>query len=213
MAITFRHIIDKTYFFLREEAKFFSSSEVYSIIQNDAFKRIAEDVDYPKANASSVMGSGEYVVSTPVDFIKIDQNWNPTFKDTAGTRDLDPTTSISRSTILTATPGTPQQYTEWNETQFVIYPPSTSGTIVLPYVKNPTTLSSDTDTNELTENCYMAAVYYTVQECMMKDNDDRAGYWESKYNAEVGRLRKRFNEKYEVGFDVTPDRDYIREPS
>jgi len=212
MAITKRHIIDKVYFFLREEAKFFTSSTVYSIIENDAFRRIAEDIDYPKTNASSVMGSGEYIVSAPINFLKIDQNWNPTFKDYGGTRDLEPTTAISRATILTATPGTPQEYTEWNQTQFAIHPPSTSGTIVLPYVMNPTTLSGDADTNELTEDCYMAAVFYTLQECMMKDNDQRAGYWESKYNSEIGRLRKRFNEKYEVGFNIVPKRDYLREP-
>jgi len=211
MAITKRHIIDKTYFFLRQEVKFFSSSEVYSVIENDAFRRIAEDIDYPKANYSSVLSSGEYIVSSPADFLKIDQNWSPVFKDAAGTRDLTPTTSISRATLLSATPGSPQEYTEWNETQFAIHPPSTSGICVLPYVKNPSMLSGDSDTNELTENCYMAAVYYTVQECMMKDNDPRAQYWEGKYNAEIGRLRKRFNEKYEVGFDMTPARDYLRE--
>lgn len=211
MAITFRHIIDKTMFYLRKEAKFFSSSEVYSIIQNDAFRRVAEDIDYPRTSYSAVLSSGEYIVSAPSDFIKFDQNWEPTFEDSASTRDLKPSTDISRSTILTATPGTPSSYGEWSEKQIFIHPPSTSGTIVIPYVKQPTVLSSDTDTNELTEDCYMAAIYWTVKDCMDKDNDARFQVWEARYNAETQRLRKRFNEKFEVSYNIAPERDYLRE--
>jgi hypothetical protein len=81
MPITRLDIFNNVNFFLKKENKFFTSSDVLTIINRDAFRRIAEDVMYPRASYSGALTSGAYLISTPADFIKIANNANITFKD------------------------------------------------------------------------------------------------------------------------------------
>jgi len=213
MPIDRRYIFNKVNFLLKQENKFFTSSEIHMLIGVDSFRRIAEDINYPKTNFSSYVASGVWSVSSPSDFIKVDATSEVTFQDSSDTYKLDPEikTNIGRANILTATPGTPSNYFMESESKIGIYPPSTSGCIVVPYVSHPTSLSSDTDTNELTEQAYMAAAYWTVHECFLKDNDEkRAGKYEIKYLGEIKRLNKRFGDLYEVPHDIQPDEDYTQ---
>jgi hypothetical protein len=210
--ITRKDIFDKVAFFLKKENKFFTSADVLSIINRDAMGRIAEDLMYPKTSYSTYVASGTYLISTPADFIKVDGNANVVFEDSNGIRDLWPKDKheIGQAEILNATPGTPGTYFLESESKMGIYPPSTSGNIVIPYVKRPTSLSADTDTNELTERCYMAAVYWTVQECLITDSDDRFQGFYQMYDKEIGRLKDGYRRMLEVPKDLKPHRSYLR---
>ncbi|HEY6022211.1 MAG TPA: hypothetical protein VIY48_20790 [Candidatus Paceibacterota bacterium] len=213
MTVTYRDIWDKVSFYTKSEHKFFTSAEINSIITEDAFNRIAEEVGYPKANYSSYLTSGEWSVSSPSDFIKVDQDSQVTYKDATNTAVLTPTEqfAIGRDNILTATPGTPEHYFLESDTKIGIYPPSTSGCVVIPYVKRPTVMSSgDISTNELTERCYMAAVYWTVSELLIKDSDERASLFLDKYNAEIERLKSQYNMMLEIRRDMKPHKSYIQ---
>ena len=211
MTITYKNVFDKVMVYLKNEGKFFTSSEVKTIINQDAFNRIAEEVKFPKTNFSSYLASGEWQVSTPANFICVDPNSQVTYKDGSNTYRVTPKNQveIGRENVLTATPGTPERYFMDNDTLIGIYPPSTSGCIVVPYVHRPTVMSSDTDSNELTERCYMAAVYFTVAECFNKDSDERAEKYDSKFWSEINRLKGQYNLMYEIRRDVFPHRDYV----
>lgn len=210
MAITLKHIFDKTMFFLKKESKFFTSSEVKNIIAIDSFRRIAEEIGYPKDNHIVVLTSGSWIVSTPIDFIKIDVNSEGTYYDGKNITKITPKeqTEIGREEILSATPGIPENFFLESESKIGVYPPSTSGQVIVPYVKHPTIMSSDTDTNQLTEKCYMAAVYWTVAECFMKDSDERYTIFKTHYENEVTRLKGQYNTLINSPKDIHPHEDY-----
>jgi hypothetical protein len=210
--ITRSDIFNKVSWFLKKENKFFSSSDVLTIINRDAFRQIAKEVMYPRTTYSGYLTSGSYNISTPVDFIKVDSNANVVFQDGAGTRDLYPKDKheIGLAEIYTATPGVPGQYYMENESKIGIYPPCTSGNFVIPYVKRPTDLSSDSDTNELTERCYMAAVYWTVGECMLTDSDERFQGFRQLYDKEIRDLKDQYRRMLEIPKDIRPNRRYTR---
>ena len=213
MAIDRLKIFNKVNFFLREENSFFTSNEIHQTIGVDAQRRISEDIDFPKTNVSIFMTSGVYTVSMSSNFIKVDATSNPTFEDKNGIIDLEDArkTNIGRANILKATAtATPSQYFMENESTVGIFGRSTSGCIVVPYVKAATSLSSDTDTNEITENTYMAAVYWTLSEMFGKDNDqDRAAKYVTLYDKEINRLEGRYGEMYEIDKDLSPDVRYL----
>ena len=211
MAIDRAHIFNKVMFFLKKESAFFTSSEVHMAIGVDAPRQVARDLNFPKTDYSGAVSSGVWQVTMPSNFLKLDSNAKPTFKDSTTIRDLAPKsqTNIGRANILNATPGTPQNYFMKSETVMGLYPPSTSGTIVVPYVKAPTSLSSDTDTNALTENAYMAMAYYVVGECMLKDGDTRTSDYYALYEREVKRLKRQYGELFEEDIDMMPDEDYL----
>ncbi len=209
---TRKNIFDKVNFYLKQENKFFTSSEIHLSI-NDAFRRIAEDIDYPKTNYSSYMTSGQWSVSTPADFLKIDKNSQITYESTSGSVNILKSklqTDIGRDYIMTKSPSIPESYFEESESKIGVYPSSTSGCLVIPYVKAPTALSSDTDTNELTENCYMAAVWWGVAECMLKDSDPRAQGFIGLYTGEITRLKRRYGSRFEQSFNLEPHPSYIK---
>lgn len=210
MAITRKNIFDKINFYLKQENKFFTSNEIHLSI-NDAFRRIAEDIDYPKTNYSTYMTSGQWSVSTPADFLKLDKNSQITYESTSGSYavlDNKLQTDIGRDNIFTIAPGVPQYYFEESESKIGIHPPSTSGCIVIPYVKAPTDLSSDAATNELTENCYMASVWWVTAECMLKDSDPRAQGFTGLYTGEITRLKRRFGVRQEQSHNFKPHPSY-----
>lgn len=204
-------IFNKVNFFLRQENKFFTSSEVLSLIKDEAFWTVARDINYPKANYSAYLASGAYLVSTPSDFIRVSPNDKITYRDASSYYELEPAekTDIGVETILTASPATPEMYYPENEALIGIYPPSLSGTVVIPYVKKPATLSSDNSTNELTEKCYLAATYWTVKECMLKDTDERYKVFEMLYNNELGKLEAMYNITFNTPKDIKPHKDYL----
>lgn len=211
MSIDRQYIFNKVVFYLKNETKFFTSSDLQTIIGVDSFNRIAEDLEYPKAHFSGTVTSGQWLVPMPDDFIKIDKTQDIVFTDITQTHTLPPKDQrvIGRDQILTAIPGTPQNYFMEDQFTMGIYPPCTSGIIVVPYVQQPTSLSSDTDTNDLTERCYMAAVYWTVTECMLKDNDERHLVYAQRYEREIRRLRANFNDMFEEDKDMIPADGYI----
>jgi hypothetical protein len=213
--ITQGYIFNKVMVYLKSESKFFTSAEIMSTIGIDSFRVIAEAIEFPKANFSGVMGSGVWTisVSTPGDFIKVDKAKDIVFSDAAGIRKLNPKTQklIGRDQILSAIPGSPENYFLEDQLTLGVYPPSTSGTIVIPYVQRPTALSSTSDTNQLTEECYMASVFYTVQQCMMKDNDERAASYGKMYADEIDRLKRQvYGELFEEEKDYQPSQEYLR---
>lgn len=212
MAITLGHMFDKAMFFLKKESKFFTSNEVRTTIAIDSFKRIAEEINYPKSTHQVVLTSGSWIVSTPIDFIKIDPNSQATYYDGVTVTRIIPKEQIEigRENILTAMPSIPQNYFLETENQIGLYPPSTSGRVIIPYIKHPTSLSSDTDTNELSEKCYMAAVYWTVSECLMKDSDERATGFREMYHNEISRLKSQYNMMFEIRRDMKPHQNYVK---
>lgn len=217
MTITRKDIFDKVNFFCKKENRFFASSDLLTIINRDAMKRIAEDVMYPKANYSGYLSSGTYLVSAPVDFLKVDSNSQIVFQDYTGVHKLYPKEKqdIGYDSILTSisTPTSPTEYYMETESIIGIYPPCTSGNFVIPYVKRPTALSSDADTNEITERCYMAAVYWTLTECMIADTDERSIFYEQKYQTEIARLKDQYRRGFEITRDYRPNKDYVKRPS
>lgn len=212
MAITFKHIFDKSMFFLKKESKAFTSSDVKTTIGVDSFKRIAEEIGYPKSNYTVILTSGSWIISTPADFIKVDMNSDATYYNGTEIVNLQPREQkeIGRAEILDAEPSTPEAYFMESETKIGIYPPCTSGQVIIPYVKHPTSLSSDTDTNELTEKCYMASVYWTVSECLMKDEDPRASGFREMYNNEISRLKSQYNMMFDIRRSIKPHKDYLK---
>src|SRR5512145_1330233 len=126
MAIDRKYIFDKVVFFLKKETKFFTSSELHLAIGVDAFRRVSQDLEFPKSNYSSVLVSGAYTLSMPSDFIKVDKTKDVVFTDAARTRTLPPKDQrrIGRDQVLTATPGYPANYFMEDQTTIGIYPPS-----------------------------------------------------------------------------------------
>ena len=213
MAITRRFIFDKVNFFLKQENKFFTSAEVLSMIDNEAFNFVARDINYPKTNYSAYLASGKYLVSTPTDFIKVSPNDKIVYRDASSTHELDPKekTDIGVTEIYTATPSIPEYYYPENESHIGIYPPCTSGIVIIPYVKKPTILTNDSSVNEITEQCYLAAVYWTTKECMLKDKDlERYIVFEKLYNYEVENLKAHYNITFGTPKDIRPHKDWIR---
>jgi hypothetical protein len=210
--IDLEYIFNKTVVLLKKETKFFTSSELHLTIGVDSFRRIASDLEYPKSNYSSVVLSGTWAVLVPSDFIRVDKTNDLVFKDSEGIHKLTSRTrkAIGRDEILSAAPSVPSNYFMEDQKTIGIYPPSTSGTIVVPYVQRPTSLSSDSDTNELTEKCYMASVYFTLAQCMMKDNDQRLTLYEVKYKEEIKRLRGEYDEMMEEEEFLSPSTEYLR---
>jgi hypothetical protein len=210
-AIDLDYIYEKTMFYLKQESKFFTSAEVRSIIANDAFKRIAEEIGYPKENHAVVLGSGSWVVSSPTDFIKIDTNIQATYYNGVSITNLKPKEQweIGRAEVLSATPGIPQYYFMETENKIGINPPATSGQVIIPYVKAPTVMLSGGSTNELSEKCYMAAVYWTVSECLLKDSDERSQAFREMYNNEISRLKSQYNMMFDIRRDLKPHQNYI----
>ncbi len=213
MTITRIDIFNKVNFYLKRENKFFSSTDINTVINRDAFRRIAEDINYPRTSYSTYLTSGQYIVSTPIDFIKVDQNSKLTYQYTSNTvttgeaRELR---DIGIQNVLTATPGIPENYFMEDEFGIGLYPPSTSGILVIPYVNRPSALSSDADTNELTERCYMAAVFWTTSDLLSADSDERSAIYMQMYNNEITRLKKQYNEMYEISRDLYPHESYTR---
>lgn len=212
MAITLKYIFDKTMFFLKNESKFFTSADVKSTLAIDSFKRIAEEIGYPKATHTVYLTSGSWIVSAPIDFIKVDVNSQVTYYNGDTITEVKPKDQwdIGRANIMNATPSIPQNYFLESESKIGFYPPSTSGQVLVPYIKHPTSMSSDTDTNELTEKCYMAAIYWTVSECLMKDSDERATGFREMYHNEISRLKSQYNMMLDIKRDVKPHQSYIK---
>lgn len=212
MSIDRKYIVDKVIWHLKRETKFFMSSELHTLVGIDAFRRISEDIRYPKSNFSSYLGSGDWRITMPPDFVKVDETDDITYqyngsgiaKIASKTRKL-----IGRDQILLAIPGIPSSYFMENETTIGVNPPSVSGCIVIPYVKLPTSLSSDTDTNELTERAYPAAIYWSVSQCLLMDNDERYLVYSKLYNQEIDRLNRQYGEMYEEDKDIIPDERYL----
>ena len=98
-----------------------------------------------------------------------------------------------------------------DETTVGLYPPAISGVAVIPYVKYPTSLSTDAATNELTSKCYMASVYWAMSECMLKDNDQRYQVYSSLYDKEIQRLRGKFGDAFEEDHNIFPAIEYLRQ--
>jgi len=211
MTINRGYIFNKVSFLIKKEMKFFTSSDVQTIIGVDSFRRIAEDIEYPKSNYSSVVNSGVWTVPMPDDFIKVDKAKDIVFSDSTGIRKITPKDqrNIGRDQVLSATPGSPENYFMEDQVTVGLYPPSTSGIIIVPYVNVPTSLSSDSDTNQLTERCYMASVYWTVAECMLKDSDEKYGVYMQKYDKEIQRLRADYGDAFEEDKDFAPNTSYL----
>ena len=215
MSITRLDIWNEINFQLKKENKFFTSSDIHRTINQVANRRVAEDVSYPRTSFSTYVTSGQYLISAPGDFIKVDQNSWVTYESTSGNvtklkpRELR---DIGTDNVLTATPGTPGNYFMQNEATFGVYPPSTSGCVVIPYVYRPTDLSSDTSGNQITERCYMAIVYKSCESLLAADSDTRSLFFEKKYEYEVKRLRGQYNEMLEITRDAKPHKDYVRRP-
>lgn len=205
-----QYIFNKVNFFLKKENKFFSSSDVNMIIGVDSFRRIATEINYPKSNYEATLTSGSWVVSAPIDFIRVDRNSDVTYYNGTTVNKLTPKQlfDIGRENVLDAVPSTPENYFMESEAKIGIYPPCTSGMVVIPYVKEPVVLSSDGDTNELTERCYMASVYWTVSECMIADSDERVIGYKQMYDTEIKRLKDEYRRIYEIPQDLKPHRDY-----
>lgn len=166
---------------LKNETKFFTSSAIMQMVGVDVWKKISEDIEYPTANISVVVSAGSVSVSTPSDFVKLKNH------KTTVMRMLDPT--------ITMASGVPDNY--WLDDYGVInwYPPSIgAGTVIIPYVNEPTSLSTDAGVNELTERGCHAAVYWIVSECMLRDNDSRYTAYLSLYQNEVARLKSLYGE-------------------
>jgi hypothetical protein len=205
MMIDRHYIFDKVVWHLKQETKFYSS---------DAFRKIAEDIRYPKANYSAYLASGVWTIDMPDDFIKVDETDDITFKagDTSSIIKITPKTRklIGRDQILAATPSTPEHYFMEDQNTMGFYPPSSTsgGIMVIPYVKTPTSLSSDTDTNELTERAYQAVIYWTVSQCLLMGDDERFPIYQQLYNTEILRLQRQFGEMYEEDKDMIPDERY-----
>jgi hypothetical protein len=178
--ITRQWIFDKVVFHLKNETKFFTSSVLLQMIGVDVWKRIAEDVEYPTATMSAAVSSISVSVSTPSDFIKVRQH-----KEIFLRKENEAITNASN---------VPTNY--WlDDTGLVnFYPPVTTTNIQIPYVSEPTSLSTDAATNELTERGRYAAIYWVVSECMLRDNDARYTSFLALYNNEVQRLRGIFGD-------------------
>ena len=211
MSINRQYIFNKVVTLLKRETKFFTSSDVHMLIGVDAQMRIAEDIEYPKSNFSSNVVSGTWTVDMPSDFVKVDDGKDVIFKGDSYSK-LGPRSQklIGRDQILSAAPSVPQYYFMEDETTVGLYPPAVSGTVVVPYVKYPTSLSTDAATNELTQKCYMASVYWVMSECMLKDNDARYQVYSGLYDKEIQRLRGKFGDMFEENFDISPAPEYLR---
>ena len=212
MPINRGYIFNKVSFLLKKEMKFFTSSDVQITIGIDSFRRIAEDIEYPKSNYSGVVTSGVWIVPMPADFIKVDRAKDIVFADSTGIRKIRPQDqrNIGRDQVLSATPGSPENYFMEDQVTIGLYPPSTSGIIIVPYVSLPTSLSGDADANELTERCYMASVYWTVAECMLKDSDEKYAIYMTKYDKEIQRLRSNYGDMFDENKDFQPDQGYLQ---
>lgn len=174
-------IFNNVMFHLKNETKFFTSSAIMQMVGVDVWKKIAEDVEYPIAYLSINASAGAASVSTPNDFVKVKNHKTTTL------RLLDPTVTMAS--------GVPDNY--WLDDFGIInwYPPSIAAvTVIIPYVNEPTSLSTDVATNELTERACHAAVYWIVSECMLKDNDQRYTAYLSLYQNEVNRLSRTMGE-------------------
>jgi hypothetical protein len=173
--VTKQRIFNKVVFHLKNETKFFTSNDLATMIGVDVWKKLAEDIEYPIGYISSIVSVGAHSLSTPSDFIKCKQHKENTL------RKPDPS--------ITVASGVPDNYWLDNTGQIGWYPPATgTQTVVIPYVKEPTSLSGDSSTNELTERGFNAAVYWVVSECMLRDNDARYTSFLSLYQNEVARL-------------------------
>ena len=212
MSINRGYIFNKVSFLLKKEMKFFTSSDVQMTIGVDSFRRIAEDIEYPKSNYSGTVNSGLWTVPMPADFIKVDRAKDIVFADSTGIRKIRPQDqrNIGRDQVLSATPGSPENYFMEDQVTIGLYPPSTSGIIIVPYVSLPTSLSGDADANELTERCYMASVYWTVAECMLKDSDEKYAIYMTKYDKEIQRLRSNYGDMFDENKDFQPDQGYLQ---
>lgn len=221
MAIDRQYIFNEVVWHLKQETKFFTSSKLQIMIGVDAFRRIAEDIRFPKTNFSSYLNSGTWTLSMPADFIKVDETDDVVFNpDTSGVLGsgnvgiikIPPRTRklIGRDMILSAVAGTPQYYFMEDQSTMGFYPPSMGGTAVVPYVQLPTALSSDTATNQLTERAYPAAIYWTVTQCLLMDDDERYVVYQSLYDREILRLQRQFGEMFEEDSDMIPDENYTR---
>jgi len=206
-----KYIADKVFFYLKKEGKFFTSSDVHNMIGLDIFPVLAAELGYPKSNYSCVLVSGVWKVNVSSDFIKLDDSKDIIFSDGSFHKiEFKSQKNIGRDSILSATAGIPSHYFMEDEDTIGVYPPSCSGVIDIPYVKRPTSLSSDTDTNQLTEKCYMAAVYWVVAQCMLMDNDTRYQVYEMKYDKELQRLRGDYADIFDESATVVPHKDYLR---
>ena len=205
-------IFNRVVTLLKNETKFFTSSELHTWIGVDSFREIAERVHYPKSNYSCPLASGVWTVSVSSDFLKIDETKDLTFKDSTMIHKITHKNQkkIGRDQILSATPSTPANYFMENESTIGVYPPSTSGTLVIPYVKEPTSLSSDTDTNQLTKKCYMASVYWTMAQCMLKDSDSKFQFYMGLYDKETQKLESSYDGMFEEESSVSPNSNYLR---
>jgi len=216
MAINRLSIWNEVNFQLKKENKFFTSSDILRTINDIAMRRVAEDVSYPRTSYSTYMTSGQYIVSSPIDFIKVDQNSWVTYESTSGNiSKLKPKElrEIGTENVLTAKPATvPQNYFMQNENLFGVYPPSTSGCIVIPYVHRPTDLSGDADVNEITERSFLAVVYKSCEHLMAADSDERSLFYKNEYDGEIKRLKGQYNSMMEITRDMKPSKDYAKRP-
>lgn len=208
------YIFNEVVWHLKQETKFFTSGKLHLLIGVDAFRRIAEDLRYPKTNISAGLVSGNWTLDVPSDFIKIDETDDIVYRkdNTSGILLIRPKARklIGRDQILTATAGIPESYFMEDQTTIGFYPPSDGGTVVVPYVKVPISLSSDTDVNELTERAYPAAVYWVVGQCLLMDDDERYLVYQNLYLGEIQRLHRQYGEMFEEDRDMVPDENYTR---
>lgn len=182
-AINRLRIFNKVSFLIKDELTFFTSAEIMQMVGVDVWKRIAEDVGYPRTILSTVVTSGSWMVSSPNDLVRLYEMAE---------------FSIRKEEDKILVPSVPHNY--WMETTnyIGIYPASTSGLVNIPYVKEPTSLSSDSASNELSERCYTAAAYWIAGECMLKDNDQRYKDFTALYDKEILRLQKLYGTRYTV---------------
>ena len=66
-----KNIFDRVVTLLKNETKFFTSSELHTWIGVDSFREIAERVHYPKSNYSCPLASGVWTVSVSSDFLRL----------------------------------------------------------------------------------------------------------------------------------------------
>jgi hypothetical protein len=182
-AINRLRIFNKVSFLIKNELTFFTSSEIMQMVGVDVWKRIAEDVGYPRTLLSAVVSSGTWMVSSPSDMVKLYEMEE---------------FSVRKEDDKTLVPTVPHNY--WLEsTNYIgIYPASLSGLVNIPYVKEPTSLSTDSASNELSERCYTAAAYWIAGECMLKDSDQRYKDFTLLYDKEILRLQKLYSARYTV---------------
>lgn len=183
MAIDRLWIFNRVQFHLKNETNFFTSTPLINLVSVDAWIKIAGDVGYPRTALSTTVTQGQFQVAAPSNFLRLDDCKDFEFRKDNG---------------IDSMPEVPDNYYLDNNNMIGFYPPAIkAGTVKIPYVMTPTSLSSDTSTNELTDKCADAAIYYIASECMLRANDPKHEIYVAKYDKEIERLKRIYGTKYE----------------